>query len=423
MSAKKYFKEIFEKNEKHDPAIDAIRAISALGIIAFHIAVGIIQAFEYEKAKQFILDMPAWLQPIWHGEKGVDAFFLLSALVIGLSVFKKIEKYDLGSAKEFFIKKFFRIYPLFVTALLIYTIGQWSYFGKYFFSNLFFLNNMIPGERTIIPVGWFLTVEVQYLILLPALFFILKKTKHRALVLAALVASSVVICLWVLLANSDLYLRPITDLFLAMDRGAFSNRMSALFYEANRTRFGPFVMGLFLAFIKIRHAEKLDFIFRNKINGLAAATASIVLMGAPLLLPAHNPSSWYYSPFSANLNLVVLALGRQIFSLGIVLLILGCWHSNHGFSYIKKLFALPVWRPLSRLAFPIYLFHFPFIAIAAAIVFGTVDIKTIASINVFQMSLIFLLATLLTAVFSVPFHIYIERPIAERGKKPKNIDH
>ena len=257
MLTKKYFKEIFEKNEKQDATIDAIRALSVLSIVAFHVIVGIIQVFDHNKAKQYILQMPVWLQPLWHGEKGVDAFFLLSALVIGLAFFKDSGPYKLSHAKEFLIKKFFRIYPLFLVALILYTIGQWSYFGKYFFSNLFFLNNLIPGERTIIPVGWFLTVEVQYYILTPALFFVLKKVRFPGAILSFLFISSIAVCAWVLQGHPDLYLRPITDLFLANDRGEFSSRMGRFFYEANVTRFGPFLAGFLLAYLHVNYSDKL----------------------------------------------------------------------------------------------------------------------------------------------------------------------
>lgn len=418
MNTKKYFAEIFKKNTKQDPVIDGIRALSVLSIIAFHVVVGIIQVYEHNKAKQYILDMPAWLQPLWHGEKGVDAFFLLSALVIGLSVFKNIENYNLSAALEFLKKKFFRIYPLFLVALIAYTLGQWSYFGKYFLSNLVFLNNIIPGERSIIPVGWFLTVEVQYFIALPLLFFALKKTKHQGLVLAALLATSVAACAAVLLSNPDLYLRPITDLFLATDRGEFSGRVGRLFYEAGFARYGPFVAGLWLAYLRSQHSDKLTEIFKNKASAGLVFFAAAALILFPTLLPIYNPNSWYYHPFSVAQNFWMLASSRQMFACGLGLLILGCWYSSFTpFKLLNKIFNLGVWRPISKLAFPAYLFHFPFIAIAAIIVFGTTNIKEVAAVSFLSGSLIFFLAAALTLLFSIPLHIYIERPLAEREKK------
>lgn len=416
MSAKKDFKEIFEANPKQDSVIDAVRALSVLAIIAFHVAVGIVHVFDHEKAKKFIIEMPALLQPIWHGEKGVDAFFLLSALVIGLSVFKKLEDYSWKEAGQFLKKKFFRIYPLFVVALVLYALGQWDHFGKYFFSNLFFLNNLVPQERTIIPVGWFLTVEVQYFVLLPLLFMGLKKIKNKGLALTSFFILSIGACLIILNKYSALHQRPMTDLFLAADRGAFSDQMGPLFYESDLTRFGPFILGLLLAYIKVKYSETISRLLKNKGKTVFFVATAMILL--PVLMPMYDPDSWYNQPFSATVHMWVLATSRQVFALGICLLMLGCWYSGSIFVFVNQIFNWSIWRLLSRLSFPIYLFHFPFIAVAAVMVLGTTNIKEVSDISGAQGGAIFLLATALTILFSIPLHIYIERPFAERGKKP-----
>lgn len=417
MNTKKYFKEIFEANEKHDPVIDGIRALSVLSIIAFHIVVGIIQIYDHERAKQYILAMPSWLQPLWHGEKGVDAFFLLSALVIGIPFFKNIEKFDLQHSIVFLKKKLLRIYPLFFVALVLYSIAQWGHFGKYFFSNLFFLNNIIPGERTIIPVGWFLTVEVQYFILTPILFLLLKKIKYRGLVLTALFISSIAVCGAVLLKTPGLYTRPITDLFLAQDRGEFSNLFGRLFYESILTRYGPYVAGFLLAYLKVFYSPNLTEFFKNRSAAAILFITAAVLIIVPVTAPIYDPNSWFYQPFSSSLNFWTLITSRQIFAAGVALIILGGWYSFGGvYKFVSGVLSWRLWGPISKLSFPMYLFHFPFIAVAAAIIFGTIDPKEIVSIGIAQGLLIFLLAIALTFIFSIPFYLYIERPLVERGK-------
>lgn len=417
MSAKQYFKEIFEKNEKQDPVIDAIRAISVLSIIAFHVVVGIIAVYDHEKAKQYILDMPSALQPLWHGEKGVDAFFLLSALVIGIPFFKNLEEFSIKTGVDFFIKKLKRIYPLFFVALCLYTLAQWSYFGKYFWSNAVFLNNIIPGERTIIPVGWFLTVEMQYFLLTPFLFLALKSIKFRGIALAALFLSSIVACAYVLSKHSDLYLRPITDLFLAEDRSRLTDLMGRKFYESNLTRFGPFVLGFLLAYLKVFYSEKISNLLKRFASSSFLFLLTIICIFIPITMPIYDPNSWYYREFSSNLNFWTLAISRQLFSVGIFLLVLGCWYSSGIFHAITRAFSFNLWRPLSKLSFPMYLFHFPLIGAAAVVVFGTTDVKQIASVSFFQGLLIFLLATALTFLFSIPFHLFVERPFIKRIKK------
>ena len=396
--------------------VDGIRALSILSIIAFHVIVGIIQVLDDAKAQQFILNMPPLLQPLWGGEKGVDAFFLLSGLVIGIPVFKKLDEFDFIAAAMFYKKKLFRIYPLFLVALALYTAAQWEHFGNFFLSNLVFLNNIIPGERTIIPVGWFLTVEIQYFILVPALFLLLKKVKYRGTVLTALYLSSFFAAAGILTINPHLYMRPITDLFLAADKGEFSTQMGRQFYEANLARFGPFVAGILLAYVRAAYVTKIVEYFKNKYLSLLAFIFAGALIAIPLLTPVYNPTSWFYRPFSENLNFFFLATSRQAFALGIAVLVLGCSSYGAGFRKTSNFLSWRLWQPISKLSFPIYLFHFPFIAIAAIVVFGTTNVKEIAGVGFGDGFLIFLLASVLTFIFSIPLYIYVERPFVDRAK-------
>ena len=417
MKTKEYFKEIFAVNPKQDAVIDAVRAISVLSIIAFHVIVGIIQLYDFEQAKKYILEMPSILQPLWHGEKGVDAFFLISATVLGIPLFKYLNQFDGKAALAFYKKRFWRIYPLFLFALILYTAAQWRYFGKYFWSNLFLINNLIEGQRTIIPVGWSLLVEVQYYALLPLLFFALKKTKYQMSLLWALIAASFITCAYRLVQNPELYLRPLTDIFLAEDRSQFTTKLGHEFYEANLTRFGPFAVGLLLAYLRINKSDKLKEIFKSTTLSIMALISAVIFIVYGSAVPVYHPLSFYYDSFSPEKHFLFLISVRQVFAFGLMLLILGCWYSENAvFRLINRVFHLRFWIPFSRLSFPIYLFHFPFIAVAAVAVFGTTDVKSILSVSFPQGLAIFILATVLTVIFSIPLYIYLERPLTNRGK-------
>ena len=417
MRFKEYFREIFSPNPNQDDVIDAVRALSVLSIIAFHVVVGVLQIWDHQGQKNYILEMPTLLQPLWHGEKGVDAFFLISATVLGIPLFLKLQNFDLKAAGAFYKKRFWRIYPLFLMALIIYTAGQWNYFGKYFWTNLFLINNLIDGQRTIIPVGWSLLVEVQYYVLLPILFFALKKFRNKLGILIALLVSSFVLCAIRLLQNPELYLRPLTDLFLAVDRADFTNKMGNLFYEANSTRYGAFAVGLLLAYLKVFESETLKKFFASSKNAALVFSAAILCLYIGSAIPVYHPDSYWYQNFNTHLHFLYLISVRQIFAIGLALLILGCWYSEMSvFRVLKRLCKSRFWLPFSRLSFPIYLFHFPFIAVAAAIVFRTLDPKTIASVSLLQGVGIFSLAAALTIIFSIPCYIFVERPFIERGK-------
>ncbi len=418
MRLKEYFREIFSPNPNQDEVIDAVRAMSVLSIIAFHVVVGVLQIWDHLGQKKYILEMPPILQFLWHGEKGVDAFFLISATVLGIPLFSKLHTFDFKTTWEFYKKRFWRIYPLFFVALILYTLGQWSYFGKYFWTNLLLINNLIEGQRTIIPVGWSLLVEVQYYVLLPILFFALKKFPYKLGLLISVFISSFVFCGIRLLENPELYLRPLTDLFLAEDRAVFAGKMGNLYYEANLTRYGAFVAGLLLAYLKVFKSEELKLFFNSSKNAVAVFVAGLICLYLGIAIPVYHPDSYWNINFNSNTHFLYMSSVRQIFAIGLLLLILGCWYSKFSaFQFLKKTCQNRFWLPFSRLSFPIYLFHFPFIAVAAAIVFRTLDPKTIHSVSLAQGATIFILSSALTVLFSIPCYIFVERPFIEFGKR------
>lgn len=391
--------------------------MSVLSIIAFHVVVGVTQIYDFERTKNYILNMPDLLQPLWQGEKGVDAFFLISALVLGLPLFSRLESFDWSATVNFYKKRFFRIYPLFFVALVLYTFAQWSYFGQYFFSNLFLINNLIEGQRTIIPVGWSLLVEVQYYAALPLFLWLLKKSSRRALLICIGVFISSLTCYWRLKGHSDLYTRPLTDIFLAEDHSKFTSLIGEYLYESNMTRFGPFAIGLLLAYFKVFYEKKMKELFAKKGFSFLIFSLGFILFALGLGLPVYNPQSFYYNPFSTSINAFYLSTHRQVFALGVALLMAGSWYSLiTPFSFLRTVSNSRFWLPFSRLSFPIYLFHFPFIAVSAVMVFGTTNVKEISTVSFLQGFSLFVLASLLTLIFSIPLHIYLERPLIERGR-------
>jgi peptidoglycan/LPS O-acetylase OafA/YrhL len=221
----------------------------------------------------------------------------------------------------------------------------------------------------------------------------------------------------ILNAHPALYTRPLTDIFFSVDKSDFSNFFGRYLYESGWARFGPFAIGLLLAHIYVHSKENMTKLFSNTVVTHVLRLLALVFILLPLTLPIHHPQSWYYNAFSTELNFWVLAASRQVFALGLFLLILGCWFAPREFILYNKLFKLPFWRPISRLSFPIYLLHFPMIAVAAVLIKGTTDIKLIGSFSFLDAVLVFILAFALTILISLPLHIWVERTAIDYFKK------
>jgi len=129
---------------------------------------------------------------IFHmGEYAVDVFFIVSGFLIFWSFDNDSNK------KHFYIKRFFRIFPLYAILIILQTVffiiyseGSVGEIVKYFISNIFFLNFLSPSvgntlsglaRDTLNGSLWTLKNEVLFYIFIPVLFFYLKRFGLRFL--------------------------------------------------------------------------------------------------------------------------------------------------------------------------------------------------------------------------------------------------
>lgn len=102
---------------------------------------------------------------------GVDLFFVISGFVFAPYFFGKAL-----SPQPFFVKRFFRIYPLFAISLLVYAALKVanSQEAKYLVTHLLFLYTTDSREVAFYynPAYWSLPTEVEFYLLLPAMAYV-----------------------------------------------------------------------------------------------------------------------------------------------------------------------------------------------------------------------------------------------------------
>tara|TARA_R110001583_G_scaffold7158_5_gene35649 strand:+ start:19954 stop:20658 length:705 start_codon:yes stop_codon:yes gene_type:complete len=147
--------------------IDALRGIAILGVVLHHIGLWITPSFS------FISDLTE------EGNKGVQLFYVASALTLFLSMdSRKVqEKHFLFN---FFIRRFFRIAPMFYLAIIIY-ISFYGMAERLFTPNgiewwyipltALFIHGWYPESiNSIVPGGWSIAVEMTFYLMVPYLF-------------------------------------------------------------------------------------------------------------------------------------------------------------------------------------------------------------------------------------------------------------
>lgn len=389
--------------------MDTIRALAVLATIIFHVFAGFLKVWDIPFTQRFLAEMGWWMAPLFHAEKGVDAFFLLSGLVLGLPLFKKLDTFDWTQAKNFYWRRFFRIYPLFLVALIIYHLLRQGDFNAEFFSNLFFINNFSKKWDPIVPVGWSLTIEVQLYAMVPLYLLFIKTTKSPHWIMGITVLLSFFITGLTLMAYPELVNRPISDLLLAADRDHFGAVYGKNVYETLANRFSPFVMGIWLAYLRVTYPVRLAQIMESKLWGNLLLVAGFVLLGVVIFMPIYAVEGWYIKNFSSQVHFVYQVFSRQIFSLGLALLMLSAWYGRGYGSVLQSISQWNFWAPFSKLAYPLYLFHYPCIVIAALLVFRSTDLKVLQSVSLFEAFFVFLLSCILSVLVSIPLHLFIEK--------------
>lgn len=164
--------------------IDALRGWAIIGVLIAHTS--IVGTVVY----------PSWLTNITYlyvGPRGVQLFFVVSALTLCMSWTNRKEK-EKHVLRNFYIRRFFRIAPLFYLAILYFLFIQnyWSGNPNHFsFANILstflFLNGVFPAwMNNIVYGGWTIAVEMMFYGLFP--FLVSKITSVKTAVVITFIS-------------------------------------------------------------------------------------------------------------------------------------------------------------------------------------------------------------------------------------------
>lgn len=149
--------------------IDALRGIAILGVMACHcFDNGIGVPWRYLGIN--------WVHWILAGQYGVQLFFVASAFTLARSWERRHEG-ELSPARNYFLRRFFRIAPLYMAGTLAYATLAWlghgvfpaaNYSWKALAANFLFIHGWMPfAQNSVMPGGWSIGVEMSFYLLVP----------------------------------------------------------------------------------------------------------------------------------------------------------------------------------------------------------------------------------------------------------------
>jgi peptidoglycan/LPS O-acetylase OafA/YrhL len=349
----KKFNELFfphDNKKEHFKALDGLRGLAVLLVLLSHSSNANIFFNKY-------LDFDRI------GKIGVNLFFILSAYLLDRQialVFSRNES-SLHYWKNYFLRRFLRIYPLFLISLTIHLfltkIGFKTVIDDAI--DVFGHLSLLKGES----IFWSIPVEFKYYFISPLLIWFLFR---------------------IIKLNNFLMLFLLSGLIFF----SFSIQWKYKLPIYSTFRYLPiFLVGTFLSVYEIKFRDNL--IFKNKpltLNTIGIFAIAIIVITIPSLfhfltgLDIRFHSFMFYFPYA-------LIWGALIYSI------------KFGGGLIRKLFENKLLRFIGTISFSMYLFHMLFLKY-------TVESNIPSDIKIF-------LFFIFTILFSSITYLLIERPISK----------
>lgn len=230
--------------------IDALRGIAAFYVVIYHIG--------HVTWPRF--NSPEIISPIINnGGSGVILFFVLSAFTLCMSMDSRTHN-EKNHVRNYFIRRFFRIAPLFYFILAVSIIRNIYIFNVVnttddIMNNMLFIFNFIPGKQgSIVWAGWTIGVEMAFYVAFPIIYKYSKSILSSVLVLGIALA-----------------LREVIKHLLINYMG--DNQSTMLFYNTTVIRHAPiFIIGMITYNI---YKDVISSEWLTKWKGMAMVTVSI----------------------------------------------------------------------------------------------------------------------------------------------------
>jgi peptidoglycan/LPS O-acetylase OafA/YrhL/putative effector of murein hydrolase LrgA (UPF0299 family) len=187
--------------------LDSLRGIAAIATVLFHLV-----TFAQLTAPAGFGFIGAYFG------KGVPLFYCLSGFVLAYGYSKKLED---GSTNviNFYLKRFFRIAPLFYFVLVCWRgvghyLWMWSESATVLFLNFTFLFGLVPTDyESLVMAGWSIGIEMLFYFIFPVIIILMKDIKKSLIIFTiSMIMSSIVYRVYSDIGlNSYAYMNAITQ--------------------------------------------------------------------------------------------------------------------------------------------------------------------------------------------------------------------
>jgi peptidoglycan/LPS O-acetylase OafA/YrhL len=405
---------LYRRPSSRETAVDGLRALSMFWVIATHVCLALSVIVDYPSFRRLVDNLPGALSWIWHGEKSLDTFFVLSGYLIGAMLLREHETTGGLRLTRFYARRYLRLTPAYAASVLIVWASGVEPTKKsaYLWANLLYVNNFLTCDKMFMDWTWSLAVEEQFYLVLPVLLLMsFFRTKHKMALMLALFASSFGARAYVLSIHPHITQTSFANHFFR-DFPGFTCEYFESFYDNLYTRYGPFVVGVFIAWVNVGHGERVRRLFGRRFVSDAFLSLGAALCVAVLCAPVFRPDA----DLSQSFLFAYAVVHRNVWSLGVGMGLLACLYPKGPLSRAAAWgLSARLWYPVAQLSYCTYLFHLGFVMVSYLIV-GKIfhpDVDPKQALSYFalpELGLTLVFTVVMSFVFGAVIYLLVERP-------------
>lgn len=300
--------------------IDSLRGWAILGVLTVHTAV--FYGHDLSPVIKILVNS---------GKYGVQLFFLVSAYTLFISM--SVRKVERNKLTNFFIRRFFRIAPVFYCALIGYLLldnwfvdlargNQTTHSVSSVLATIFFVNSFNPyWINSVIGVNWSVAIEMIFYILVPSLFITINTLKKSVVayivVLILAVLLSWQMALFPLIKDTEVwnwfiyFCLPVQLPVFVLGIIWYFAAQNAGFIHINNKGYSLLFYGLFLLFFLLACFVRIPFILPHLIISISFLFLCIGVYLFPLKLLVNDITA-FIGKISFSIYLVHWAIAQRL---------------------------------------------------------------------------------------------------------------
>ena len=400
-SVRRNLRSLFVPSSSRFAQVDGVRGLSILAVLTLH---GVLYLARSMPAPQYDELMASFAGRLFlQGDLGVDAFFVISGLLVAHFLMKERVSTGRFSVGEFYLRRALRLMPAYLVTLGLVCLIEKTNVDMVW-SNLLYVNNFVPVARMTMRWAWSLAIEEQFYWIFPLflLGFYRLKQGRGALLLGLMVLALAI----------RAFVASRTEITLPLNYVGAPAKVFEFFealYMKPHTRYGALLCGVGVAYLMHHVPVSRQWAARPVIRGvltvLALAGIAFAFMVPRLATPSTMPSE---PTLGLVLNRVYLVTYHYTFAFGVAAL-LWVMMSSDALGGLSKLLSSRVLFTAGQLAYSSYLLN----PIVAKLVYKAWPVPIEGLLGV---SLAFFAGVVATLLAAMTLYLFIERPfMALRG--------